>query len=320
MAALSPRTLVPHLACGIAVALWFTVVGFTAGGGQGRRPSDQIFRAGVEMVSLNVTVTDQQNRYLTDLEASDFSVIEDGARQQITYFNRTSLPVALSLLIDSSASMEQRMAVAQDAAIGFAKKLRPQDLAQVVDFDTRVEILQDFTSDASALEKAIRATQAGGSTSLHNALYISLKELAKVRAKSDDDVRRRAVVVLSDGEDTSSLVTYEEVLDLAKRSATTIYTIGLQTRDSALSKGFREAEFVLRHLAEDTGGRVFFPQRADDLADIYGVIADELASQYVLGYASTNQKRDGAWRRLNVQVNRPGSTARTKRGYYAPAS
>lgn len=289
-------------------------------GTQSRRSSDQIFRAGVEMVSLNVTVMDQQNHYLTDLEAKDFTVVEDGARQQITYFNRTSLPIALSLLIDSSASMEQRMTVAQDAAIGFVKKLRSQDLAQVVDFDTRVEILEDFTSDASALEQAIRETQAGGSTSLHNALYISLKELAKVRAKSDDDVRRRAVVLLSDGEDTSSLVTYEEVLDLAKRSATTIYTIGLQSRDSGLSKGFREAEFVLRHLAEDTGGRAFFPQRADDLAGIYGVIADELASQYVLGYASTNQKRDGAWRRLNVQVNRQGTTARTKRGYFAPAS
>lgn len=285
-----------------------------------RRQSDQIFRAGVEMVSLNVTVVDQQQHYLTDLDARDFTILEDGAKQEITYFNRTTLPIALSLLIDTSASMEQRLVTAQDAAIGFARKLRPQDLAQIVDFDTRVEILQDFTADAAALEKAIRSTQAGGSTSLYNALYISLKELGKIRARTDDDVRRRAVVVLSDGEDTSSLVTYEEVLDLAKRSATTIYTIGLQSRETAASKGFKEAEFVLRQLAQETGGRVFFPQRAEDLAGIYGVIADELASQYVLGYASTNQKRDGAWRRLSVQVSRPGSTARTKRGYFAPVS
>ncbi|MGE0816608.1 MAG: VWA domain-containing protein [Vicinamibacterales bacterium] len=285
-----------------------------------RRSPDQVFRAGVEMVSLNVTVLDQQNRYLTDLDRSDFTIVEDGAKQEISYFNRTSLPIALSLLLDTSASMEQRMSIAQEAAVGFVRKLRPQDLAQVVDFDTRVEIVQDFTSDAAALEGAIRSTQAGGSTSLHNALYISLKELAKIKAKSEDDVRRRAVVVLSDGEDTSSLVTYEEVLDLAKRSATTIYSIGLQSRDAGLSKGFREAEFVLRHLAEDTGGRAFFPQRAEDLAGIYGVIADELASQYVLGYASTNLKRDGAWRRLTVLVNRPGASARTKRGYYAPMS
>lgn len=285
-----------------------------------RKPSDSVFRAGVEMVSLNVTVLDQQQHYLTDLESRDFTILEDGARQDITYFNRTSLPIALSLLIDTSASMEQRLTIAQDAAIGFAKKLRPQDLAQVVDFDTRVEVLQGFTADTSALETAIRATQAGGSTAMFNALYISLKELAKIRPRTEDDVHRRAVVVLSDGEDTSSLVTYDEVLDLAKRSATTIYAIGLQSRDNGLSKGFKEAEYVLRQLATETGGRAFFPQRAEDLAGIYGVIADELASQYVIGYASSNQKRDGSWRRLTVQVNRTGTTARTKRGYFAPVS
>ncbi|HUU34400.1 MAG TPA: VWA domain-containing protein [Vicinamibacterales bacterium] len=287
---------------------------------QTRRPADQVFRAAVEMVSLNVTVLDQQGRYLTDLEAADFLVYEDGAKQTISYFNRTTLPIALSLLIDTSASMEQRMGITQDAAIGFAETLRPQDLAQVVDFDTRVEVLQDFTSDTAALAKAIRATTAGGSTSMHNALYISLKELAKIKPKTEDDVRRRAVVLLSDGEDTSSLVTFEEVLDLAKRSATTIYTIGLQSKAAGSSKGFREAEFVLRQLAQETGGRSFFPQRAEDLAGVYGVIADELASQYTLGYASTNQKRDGGWRRLNVQVDRQGTTARTKRGYFAPVS
>ncbi len=285
-----------------------------------RKPSDSVFRAGVEMVSLNVTVVDQQQHYLTDLESRDFTILEDGARQDITYFNRMSLPIALSLLIDTSASMEQRLTIAQDAAIGFAKKLRPQDLAQVVDFDTRVEVLQGFTADTTALETAIRNTQAGGSTAMFNALYISLKELAKIRPRTEDDVHRRAVVVLSDGEDTSSLVTYDEVLDLAKRSATTIYAIGLQSRDNGLSKGFKEAEYVLRQLATETGGRAFFPQRPEDLAGIYGVIADELASQYVIGYASSNQKRDGSWRRLTVQVNRTGTTARTKRGYFAPVS
>lgn len=285
-----------------------------------RKPSDSVFRAGVEMVSLNVTVLDQQQHYLTDLESRDFTILEDGARQDITYFNRMSLPIALSLLIDTSASMEQRLTIAQDAAIGFAKKLRPQDLAQVVDFDTRVEVLQGFTADTTALEAAIRNTQAGGSTAMFNALYISLKELAKIRPRTEDDVHRRAVVVLSDGEDTSSLVTYDEVLDLAKRSATTIYAIGLQSRDNGLSKGFKEAEYVLRQLATETGGRAFFPQRPEDLAGIYGVIADELASQYVIGYASSNQKRDGSWRRLTVQVNRTGTTARTKRGYFAPVS
>lgn len=276
-----------------------------------------LFRANVDVVSLNVTVVDPQNRYVTDLSESDFSVFEDGTRQELTYFNRTNLPIALSLLIDTSASMENRMQLAQDAAVGFARKLRQQDLAQVVDFDSRVEVLQDFTNVVSDLERAIRSTSAGGSTALHNALYISLKELAKIKPRSSDEVRRRAIIVLSDGEDTSSLVTYEEVLELAKRSETAIYTIALQAKDSAQTKGFREAEFILRQIAQETGGRSFFPGRAEDLKDVYGRIADELSSQYSLGYASKNTRRDGGWRRIVVQVARPQATARTKRGYYA---
>ena len=189
------HSLVMCAAAGVAL----TLVSVAAQPPQVKRPPDQVFRAAVEMVSLNVTVTDQKQHYLTDLESKDFVIFEDGAKQDITYFNRTTLPIALSLLIDTSASMEQRLATAQDAAIGFARKLRPQDLAQVVDFDTRVEILQNFTSDASSLETAIRGTSAGGSTSMYNALYISLKELVKIQAKSDDEVRRRAVVLLSDG-------------------------------------------------------------------------------------------------------------------------
>jgi Ca-activated chloride channel family protein len=284
------------------------------------RQESQIFRSNVDVVSLNVTVVDNQNHYVTDLSESDFSVFEDGAKQDLIYFNRSSLPIALSLLIDTSASMENRLQIAQEAAIGFAKKLRPQDFAQIVDFDSRVEITQDFTNSVPDLERAIRSTVAGGSTSLHNAIYISLKELAKLKAKTQDDVRRRAIVVLSDGEDTSSLVTYEEVLDLAKRSETALYTIGLQPREAPTSKGFREAEFVLRQLAQQTGGRAFFITRVEDLKDVYGQISDELSSQYTVGYASKNSRRDGAWRRVVVQIARAGAVARTKRGYYGPAA
>jgi Ca-activated chloride channel family protein len=280
----------------------------------------QVFRAGVELVSLNVTVTDSQGRYVTDLNESDFSVFEDGAKQELSFFNRTNLPIALSLLIDSSASMEQRMEHAQEAAIGFAKKIRQQDLAQIVDFDSRVEIKLGFTNKVDELETAIRTTSAGGSTALHNAVYISLKELAKIKAKNPDEIRRQAIIVLSDGEDTSSLVSFEEVLELAKRSETAIYTIGLQPRETSALRGFREAEFVLRQLAQETGGRSFFAQRVEDLKDVYGQIADELSSQYSMGYASKNGKRDGAFRRLVVQIGRPNTTARTKRGYYGPVS
>ena len=280
----------------------------------------QVFRAGVEVVSLNVTVSDNLGRYVTDLEQTDFSVFEDGAKQELTYFNKSNLPIALSLLIDSSASMEQRMEHAQEAAIGFARTIRAQDLAQVVDFDSRVEIKLGFTNSIDNLEKAIRSTSPGGSTALHNAVYISLKELAKVKAKNPEEVRRQAIVVLSDGEDTSSLVSFEEVLELAKRSETAIYTIGLQPRETTALRGFREAEFVLRQLAQETGGRSFFANRVEDLKGVYGQIADELSSQYSMGYAPKNPRRDGAFRRIVVQVNRPNTTARTKRGYYGPVS
>ena len=281
---------------------------------------NQVFRAGVELVSLNVTVIDSQGRYVTDLAQEEFSVFEDGAKQELSYFNRTNLPIALSLLIDSSASMEQRMENAQEAAIGFASKIRPQDLAQVVDFDSRVEIRQGFTNRLDELERAIRSTSPGGSTALHNAVYISLKELAKVKAKNPEEIRRQAIVVLSDGEDTSSLVSFEEVLELAKRSETAIFTIGLQPRETTALRGFREAEFTLRQLAQETGGRAFFTQKVEELKDVYGQITDELSSQYSMGYSSRNPRRDGAFRRLVVQVARPNTTTRTKRGYYGPTS
>jgi len=285
-----------------------------------RRPDQQVFRATVDIVSLNVTVVDNQNRYITDVAENEFAVFEDGAKQDLAFFNRTTLPIALSLLVDTSASMENRMAIAQEAAIGFARKLRSQDLAQVVDFDSRVEIVQDFTNKVPDLERAIRSTVAGGSTSLHNAIYISLKELAKIKAKRQEEVRRQAIVLLSDGEDTSSLVSYDEVMDLAKRSETAIYTIGLQSKDSSQNKGFREAEFVLRQFAQETGGRSFFPSRVEDLKDVYGQIADELSSQYTVGYTSRNGRRDGSWRRVVVRVARPNLTARTKLGYFAPTA
>ena len=275
------------------------------------------FRAGVDLVSLSVTVTDAASHYLLDLESSDFSVFEDGVRQDITFFNRRRQPIALSLLLDSSASMEQHIQTLQAAATNFVQRLSASDLAQVIDFDSRVEIRQAFTTNKADLAAAIDHTTAGGSTSLYNALYIALKELQKIRAVSEEDVRRQALIVFSDGEDTSSLVSFDEVLDLAKRSETGIYAIALRGANTQ-TKGFQEAEFVMRTLARETGGRAFFPLRIEDLAGVYAQIADELASQYTLGYTSKNPKRDGAWRRLQVQVARAAANVRAKNGYYGP--
>jgi Ca-activated chloride channel homolog len=285
------------------------------------RAQQPSFRSGIDVVSLNVTVADGAGRFVTNLDRDVFSVYEDGIKQQLTFFNRSNLPIALSVLLDTSASMEDKMQTAQDAAIGFVKKLRPQDFGQIIDFDSRVIIAQPFTNSVPDLEQAIRKTTAGGSTSLHNAIYISLKELKKIQARSADDVRRQSIVVLSDGEDTSSLVGFDEVLELAKRSETAIYAIGLRGRGPDHVRGaFNEADFVLRQLSQETGGRVFFARTATELTGIYEQISDELSSQYMLGYQSRNPKRDGAWRRVVVRVNEPGATARTKQGYYAPAS
>jgi Ca-activated chloride channel family protein len=288
--------------------------------GQAQRPQPS-FRAGVDLVSLNVTVTDGTARYITDLTAQDFNVFEDGVKQEVTFFNRTNLPIALALLLDTSASMEAKLTTAQEAAIGFSRKLRSQDLAEVIDFDSRVVVLQNFTNTVGDLEQAIRKTSAGGSTSLYNAVYIALKDLKKVVAKNVDEIRRQAIIVLSDGEDTSSLLPFEEVLDLAKRSETAIYSIGLRADGpSTSSRGFKEAEFVLRQFSQETGGRSFFPNQIGDLTNVYGQIADELSSQYTVGYTSRNPKRDGSWRRLVVRVNKPNLTARTKQGYFAPTA
>jgi len=283
-------------------------------------PSAQgTFKAAVDIVSLNVTAMDPANHYFIDLDEKNFSLFEDGVKQDLSFPTRKQQSIAMSLLLDSSASMEDKLPTLQTAATNFVHRLKPSDLAQVIDFDSRVEIRQAFTAKQNELESAIQQTTAGGSTSLYNAIYISLKELAKIRAQGEEDVRRQALVLFSDGEDTSSLISFDEVLELAKRSETAIFTIALRGTDTQ-SKGFHEAEFVMRQLAQETGGRAFFPAKIDDLNGVYSEIADELASQYTLGYSSRNSKRDGAWRRIVVQIDKPNVTPRTKRGYYAPTS
>lgn len=276
----------------------------------------QRFRGGIDLVSLTVTVT-EGTRYVTDLEESEFEVFEDGVKQPLTFFSRIQQPIALAVLLDTSASMEGKLAIAQEAAIGFARRQRKTDMMEVIEFDSQVNILQPFTNDIFALEKAIHSTTANGSTSLYNAIYISLKNLKRNRATVADEIRREAIVVLSDGDDTSSLIEYDEVLDLAKRSETSIYAIGLRQGNEG-RREFKEAEFVLKQLSQETGGRAFFPTSATELPRIYEQIADELSSQYALAYSSKNSQRNGAWRRIAVRVGRPGLTARTRQGYYGP--
>jgi len=279
--------------------------------------AQQRIRSGVELVELNVTVTDGSAKYVSGLTEDDFDVYEDGAKQKLTFFSATQQPISLAILLDTSASMEERMGIAQEAAIGFTRQLHKDDQAEVIDFDSQVRVLSPFTSDGASLEKAIKATTANGSTSLYNAVYIALKDLKKVKAANTAEIRRQAIVLLSDGDDTSSLIEFDQVLDLAKRSETVIYCIGLRQGEIA-RREFKEAEFVLKQLSNETGGRAYFPTDARELAKIYQSIWDELSSQYTMAYSSGNPKRDGAWRRVQVRLTKQGLTARTKLGYYGP--
>jgi Ca-activated chloride channel family protein len=277
----------------------------------------QIFRAGTDTVFLSVTVTNNQGQLVAGLEREAFQVLEDGKPQEIQIFARTPQPIALSILLDTSISMEPRLRTAQQAAVGFARGLGEQDVAQIIDFDSQVQVLQGFTNDEALLEHAILRTDAGGSTSLYTAVYVALSEQRKVRPRENETIRRQAIVVLSDGDDTSSLVDYQQVLDLAKRSEVVIYAIGLRTPGPAV-QGFSQSGYVLRQLSEETGGRVFFVENAVQLPAVYGQIADELSNQYSIGYTPTNTRRDGAWRTIQVRATPPGTVARTRLGYFGP--
>jgi Ca-activated chloride channel family protein len=167
--------------------------------------------------------------------------------------------------------MERTLPIAQEAAIGFVRAMAEEDVATVVDFDSRVQILQGFTNATAALEDAIRRTSANGSTSLYNAVYIALRELGKVMPYDAREApRRRVMIVLSDGEDTSSLVNFDQVLDTASRSDAVVYTIGLGVTGIPTRRGSEAGDFVLRRLAQQTGGRPFFISAVGELRDVYG--------------------------------------------------
>lgn len=301
------------LVSAIAVLGWAVSAGPT--GSQEQVQEDRYqFRVTVDLISLNVTVTDARSRFVTELLQKDFAVYEDGISQEVSIFSREDLPIRMLLLVDTSASMDEKMGFAQEAAVNFVKTMKEDDLTEVMEFGSKPHILQPFTADTEKLTRAIRMTQPGGTTSLYNALYIALKNLNRRR----EDIRRQAIVVLSDGEDTSSLVSFEQVLELTKDTDVVIYTISLRRPSARRGRAFSEAEHVLKKLAEETGGQWFFPNEIQELDSVYQRISTELKSQYNLGYISNNPKRDGSWRRVVVQTGIADLIVRTKLGYYAP--
>ena len=287
-----------------------------------------VFRTGANIVSLNVTVVDSRKQYVSGLTQEDFTVFEDGVQQQLRFFESRQVPMDLILLLDTSSSMRDKMSVVHEAAVGFLKNMRDGDRGAVVAFNDGVEVLQGLTADGAALEQSIRGTTARGSTSLHNALYIALKQFGR-SAKGSDDVRRQAIAVLSDGEDTSSLISFDDVMGLARKSGVSIYTIGLHTKYASTSRNappasprfFSTADFAMKSLAQETGAQAFFPMEVAELKGIYASIAQELASQYSLAYSPANTRSDGRYRRIVVRVAaRPELQLRTRSGYTAEPS
>ena len=285
-----------------------------------QQPS-KLFRSGASLVALNVTVSDG-SRLVSGLRRDDFEVYEDGVRQQVRFFESAAVPMDLILLLDTSSSMRGKMATVHEAARGFMKILRAGDRGAVIAFNDNVEVVQGLTSDTAAVESAINATVPHGSTSLHNAIYIALKTFGRAAA-AGGEVRRQAMAVLSDGEDTSSLISADDVMALARTTGVNIYTIGLRSDYADLRKGtgrryFSESEYALKMLAKETGARAFFPSTVQDLKNVYRAIADELGSQYSIGYAPANDRADGRFRRIVVRITtNPALSPRTRAGYTA---
>jgi Ca-activated chloride channel family protein len=298
---------------------WIIVASLFAGTAVSAQQTTR-FRSGVDLVALNVVATDGEGRFISGLTAADFTILEDGAPQEIGFFAATPVPIDLAILLDTSSSMTDKISTVQAAAGGFVSAIRPGDRVTVVDIKDNVRVVHPLSEDVAGARAAIHATAPRGNTSLYNGLYMTLRELMKQQGAAGDGVRRQAIVVLSDGDDTASLVSYDDVNELAKRSGVAIYTITLRSpfaRNTFARDVNSESEFGMKELAQITGGRAFFPVAITELAGVYGVIAEELASQYSLGYSPASPRRDSAFRRIDVRIERPGIRARTRTGYLA---
>lgn len=279
-----------------------------------------VFRSGVDLVSLNVIVTDEKDKFVTGLSQKDFAVFEDGVEQDLSFFAAANVPLDLAILLDSSSSMTDKMSTVHQAAVGFASHLRQGDRIMVVGIKDSVRTLHPLDANVNGASDAIRRATASGSTALYNAVYTTIKQMEKVRAV-DGELRRQAIAVLTDGDDTSSLVTFDDLLALSKQAGIAIYTIALKSPYPALGatsrKYFSEGEFAMKALALETGARSFFPTDISQLAGVYDQITRELSNQYALGYTSKNPKRDGAFRRIVVRVAESNVRTRTRSGYQA---
>jgi Ca-activated chloride channel homolog len=268
----------------------------------------------VNEVRVVFTVTDRHGHYIKDLKSTDFKVIDDQKPATLRSFrSETDLPLQVGLLVDASNSVRDRFKFEQEAAIEFLNSIiRPKfDKAFVIGFDATPEVTQDFTDSTENLSTGVRMLRAGGGTAMYDALYYACRD--KLLKQEQVGPVRRAIILLSDGEDNLSHVTREEAIEMAARAEVIVYTIS--TNISGM-KG--KGDKVLERIAEATGGRAFFPFQMREVSDAFLSIQEELRSQYAIGYKPADFATDGRYRTIEILAADRGLKVRTRKGYYAP--
>ena len=274
---------------------------------------DDVVRVNTDLVVLNLTVTDKAGQYVKALKLSDFKVYEDGVEVQpnmIASFSVQEAPYAAVVLLDSSGSMEARFSLARSAAIRFLDGLRPEDVAAVYRFDSKVERVQEFSGGRDLAPMAY-AIHAKGMTTLNDAIVEAANTLASRQEQ------RKAIVILSDGMDTYSKATSEKAVESALAVGASIFAVDMSQVDVGGSAR-QQAAASLKYFAEKTGGRFVATPGGPALRDAFSGIADELGHQYTIAYRPMNKNHDGKWRKLEVKATREDLTVRTRKGYRAP--
>ncbi len=287
------------------------------GGAAGDDPNILRIVSNVNEVNVIFTVTDKHGKFIKDLKQDDFKVLDNNQLpKQIRAFHaETDLPLRVGLLVDSSNSVRDRFSFEQESAIEFLNQIiRPKsDRAFVIGFDTTAEVTQDFTDDTEKLSRGVHALRAGGGTALYDALYYACRDKLQ-KATPQNTAVRRAIILLTDGEDNQSRVTREEAIEMAQRSEVIIYAISTNVSGVKL-----HGDKILERLAEATGGRAFFPFKVQDVANAFSEIQDELRSQYQLAYKPADLQSDGRYHSIEILAeNHKNLKVRTRKGYFAP--
>jgi Ca-activated chloride channel homolog len=280
------------------------------------------------LVHLVATVMDRHRNFVTDLDQNDFKVLEDGTPQEIRYFGRdTDLPLRIGILLDTSNSIRPRLEFEKDAAMDFLQHVirRNQDQAFLMTFDNEPEVIQDYTGDLALLTDAIRKQRAGGGTALNDAIYLAAEKLTNPPLPKANPEVRRVLVVISDGDDNLSDHALSESIEAAIRAEAAIYCVSTNTDwlaidgDKPHKMHVEGGDKVLEEFADQSGGRVFYPYKVDDLAQSFVDIGTELRSQYFIAYSPSNAQSTGQYHKIEVQTDRKGLNVRTRKGYYATA-